>query len=301
MSEKNPKSDKPLLVMVTGLSGAGKSVAINALEDIGFYCIDNLPSRLVDPIIELIDEKKNERRLFAIGMDVRDQDFINDFPSITKKLSEVAKLDVLFLNADDEALVTRFSATRRKHPLLDVGGELLASIRRERDLLRPVEDASDVGFDSTRLNPHQLARMVEQRYEGKAPQRRLHVTITSFGFKYGALRDADNIYDVRFLPNPHFVESLRDKTGLDSKVRDYVMEQESAQDFFARLLDFQCFLLPQYYNEGKHYFRVGIGCTGGKHRSVAIAERLGQELSQAQLPNIILSVHHRDLAMTGAA
>lgn len=284
---------KPLLVIVTGISGAGRSVAIKSLEDNGFYCIDNLPVAMLESAVAFAKSSVNQAH--ALGMDVRDPRFIAEFSKLKKDLAKEFKVDVVFLTADEEVITTRYVSTRRKHPLLDSGGELLAAIRREKALLEPIESASDEVFDTSSWSPHQLARQMESRYSGEAPARQLNVSIISFGFKYGQLRTADTLFDVRFVDNPQFVPELKEKTGLNPLVKAYVMKDGRAQTFMDHLIKLHTFLLPQYFNEGKHYFRIGIGCTGGKHRSVCFAEELAHRLTELDLPNVVLSVTHRDL------
>ena len=287
--------EKPKLVIVTGLSGAGKSIAIKALEDLSFYCIDNVPVEIVDHVISFFLKPTQTFKRVALGMDIRGRNFADQFIELKERISKKVDLDVLFLTCSDEILTRRYSTTRRKHPVIDEGGELLASIRREASLLRPVEEAADIKMDTSSWSPHYLARVIEERYKGEKVLRKLYVTVVSFGFKYGALRPADSIYDVRFLNNPYFDLNLRDKTGLESDVRDYIFKDDRTTSFLDKLLDFHRFLLPEYYNEGKHYFRLGIGCTGGRHRSVALAEALAKALAEEEIENTLVSVAHRDV------
>lgn len=289
--------DTPLLVIVTGLSGAGKSTAIKALEDLSFYCIDNVPFELAEKAVDHLLSSPWAPKRYALGMDARDRRFLNEFAALKKRLQNKIRVDVLFLSASDEQLAERFITTRRKHPLLDVGGELLAAIRRETTALKPIEEISDVAFDTSTWSPHMLARKVEERYSGQSVGRLLHVTLTSFGFKHGMLKPADTVFDVRFLRNPHFEANLKDRTGLDPAVSQYVFQDPLSRIFLDKILDLHRFLLPEYYKEGKHYFRMGIGCTGGKHRSVAIAEQLAIELSACNIPQIAISVSHRDVVI----
>lgn len=287
--------DPPLLVIVTGLSGAGKSTAIKALEDLSFYCIDNLPFAMVDDAVDHLLQSKWTPRRYALGMDARDKEFIAGFADLQMRLKQRIKLDVLFLTCAPDQLAERYSTTRRKHPMLDSGGQLIAAIRRENHALQPIEKLADVSFDTTTWSVHFLARKVEERYSGRLVGRQLHVNITSFGFKNGLLKPVDTVFDVRFLRNPFFDPLLKDRTGLESAVANYVFEDPNAKLFLDKLVSLHQFLLPEYYKEGKHYFRIGIGCTGGKHRSVAMAERLAVDLANLNLPQIAISVNHRDL------
>lgn len=296
MSEQTPETqDPPLLVIVTGLSGAGKSTAIKALEDLSFYCIDNLPFAMVDDAVDHLLSSKWSPRRYALGMDARDREFLKGFADLQERLQKRIQLDVLFLSCAPEQLAERFSTTRRKHPLLDTGGQLIAAIKRESHALQSIERMADVSFDTTSWSVHFLARKIEERYSDKLVGRQLHVNITSFGFKNGLLKPADTVFDVRFLRNPFFDPALKDRTGLEAPVAAYVFEDPNTQVFLDKLIDLHNFLLPEYYKEGKHYFRIGIGCTGGKHRSVAMAERLAIAISNLGLTQIAVSVSHRDL------
>jgi UPF0042 nucleotide-binding protein len=291
------EQDVPLLVIVTGLSGAGKSTAIKALEDLSFYCIDNLPFDMADQAVDHLMKSRWRPRRYALGMDARDPEFVRGFLALQERLQKKIKVDVLFLSSSDQQLADRFGTNRRKHPMLDTGGQLIAAIRREIQLLKPIEDRADVCFDTSTWSVHFLARKIEERYSGKLVGRQLHVSISSFGFKNGMLQPADTIFDVRFLRNPYFDPQLKERTGLEPIVANYVFADPNALEMLNRLIDLHRFLFPQYYKEGKHYFRIGIGCTGGKHRSVAVAERLAIELSLLALPQVAISVHHRDIAV----
>lgn len=287
-------SKKPLLVIVTGLSGAGRSVSIDALEDIGFYCIDNLPIELIESVINFLSANTTFDN-YAIGLDLRNQNSIALFPQIKTKLQHKVRVDLIFLTADEQVILQRYSTTRRKHPLLDKGGELIPAIRREKYYLSSLEQLADVCFDTSTWSPHTLSRQIENRYVTGDLKRNLFVTIISFGFKNGQYRPAESIFDVRFLDNPYFKEELKHKTGLDEEVKKFVFSDPRAVEFLEKLVDIHKFLLPNYYQEGKHYFRIAIGCTGGQHRSVSFAEVLAQKLVELNLQNIIISVSHRDI------
>ena len=289
------KNNQKLLVVVTGLSGAGKSCAIKALEDLGFYSIDNLPVELLEHVIDQFILRRREIDRIAIGMDVRSKSFAHNFPALKAKISQLLRVEILFLGADEDVIVQRYSTTRRKHPILDEGGELVASIRRESDLLTPIEEIADTKFDTSCWSPNFLTRSIEEIYSKATHSRHLHVTVVSFGFKYGLLKQADSVYDVRFLRNPYFDPGLREMTGLEPNVRDFVMDDIDSSKFVDSIMQLHRFLLPRYYQEGKHYFRIGIGCTGGKHRSVVIAEELAARLARENIPETLFSVVHRDI------
>ena len=289
--------DDPLLVIVTGLSGAGRSITIKALEDLSFMCIDNLPLELLDSAVDYFMKlsASHQQTRFALGMDIRDKEFIAGFQAIKQQLEKRINVDILFLSCEEEMLVRRYSTTRRKHPLLDEGGELIGAIRREMNLLSPIERIADWRIETSSWTPHYLTRIIEARYATEVKGRALHVTVVSFGFKYGILKAADSIFDVRFLKNPHFEPKLKEKTGLHKEVQEYIDSDPNTHQFLKHLEDVHKFLLPNYYKEGKHYFRIGIGCTGGVHRSVYIAEKVAENLESLSLANVFISVSHRDL------
>lgn len=290
------KPANPLLVVVTGLSGAGNSTALAALADAGLYCIDNLPMELLLPTIDLFEAGKIVADFgLAVCMDVRDPTFARQFPALKKQIADRLRIEVIFLTAEPHVIAARFGATRRRHPLLHLGETLGEAIERERELLGPVEEAADAVIDTSTWSPHQLARAMETRLQEDLPARVLHVTITSFGFKYGQIQPVDTMFDVRFLDNPYFVPRLKAKSGLDEEVRKFIFSREPAQIMLARMEEMLRFLLPLYYQEGKHYFRLGIGCTGGRHRSVCMAEEMGRVFLQRPIDNTVVTILHRDI------
>lgn len=267
-----------------------------ALADNGMYCIDNLPVELFGTTLGLIESGRIAADFgLAVGMDVRDSSFAQRFADLKRDHAHRARIQVIFMTADDAVIATRFSTTRRKHPLMRTGETLAEAITLERQLLSPVEEVADVIFDTSNWSPHQLARAVESHFAKDLAPRKLHVSITSFGFKYGPHRPVDMMFDVRFIENPYFVPELRDKSGLDVEVREYIFQHESARQMYAKLEDLLRFLLPLFYREGKHYLRIGIGCSGGRHRSVTFAEELAATLLKNPIANIITTVVHRDI------
>lgn len=294
----NPAASKrtPLVVIVTGLSGAGNSTALHSLADVGMYCIDNLPVELIGPTIDLVGSGRiSAEHGLGLCMDVRDRSFAGQFSQLRRELGKRVRLEVVFLTADMHVIATRFGATRRKHPLQLEGETLIEAIERERELLGPVEEASDTVFDTSDWTPQQLARAMESCLAKDLPARTLHVTVTSFGFKYGQVQPVDTMFDVRFIDNPYFVPELKSKSGLDVEVRDFIFEHAPAVTMLGKMEEMLRFLLPLYYREGKHYFRLGIGCTGGRHRSVCFAEELGRVFLAKPIPNTVVTIIHRDI------
>jgi UPF0042 nucleotide-binding protein len=291
-----PSGSKPLVVFVTGLSGAGISTALNAMADSGMHCIDNLPVELLDQTIGLIaNGSLKAEHGFGFGMAYHNESFVEQLPQIKKRYTDFLRLEIIFLTAEENVIATRYSTTRRRHPLIDAGETLNEAIAREQELLSPIEELADSVIDTSSLSPHALARAVEERFLKELPARTLHITITSFGFKYGQYKPLDMLFDVRFLKNPHFVTELRPLTGLDKDVVKYVFANQEAKTMFAKMEDMLGFLLPLYYQEGKHYFRIGIGCSGGRHRSVVFAEKLGEALLRKDMDHFITTVIHRDI------
>jgi UPF0042 nucleotide-binding protein len=280
------------LVIITGVSGSGKSTALRALEDAGFYCVDNLPIVLLEKLLELSGHTDGKVTSIAAVVDARDVRFLPEAPRIIGELRELGvDLTVLFLDATDESLVRRYSETRRRHPLSGEAGTVLDGVAAERQALAGLRQVADEVVDTTSLNVHDLKRLVARRFvSGEGAK--LGVTVISFGFRYGIPAHADLVLDVRFLPNPYFVPELRARVGTEPEVRDYVLSQPDAQAFLDRLYDFGGFLLPRYKAEGKSYLTIAIGCTGGKHRSVAIAAELSRRLEAA---GQAVRLWHRDI------
>ncbi|HYC55692.1 MAG TPA: RNase adapter RapZ [Candidatus Binatia bacterium] len=287
---EGPRRSVDVLV-VTGMSGSGRSTAIHALEDLGAYCIDNLPTALVFQFVALCSEARAGKAKVGLGLDVRDAAYVKSWPSVRQELERAGhRVTVVYLDASDEVLLRRYSETRRVHPL---GGEgdVPEAIRAERELLAPLERAADLVVDTSHLTVHDLKRRLQEFAEGTASYRGPAVTIKSFGFKYGSLPDADMLLDVRFLPNPHFVDELRPLTGRDAKVASYVLEPAVAGQYLDHVMNLLEFVLPHYAVEGRPYMTIGLGCTGGRHRSVCIAEEIGRRLRQR---GVEVNVRHRD-------
>ena len=283
-------------VVLTGLSGSGKSQAIRALEDLGYFCVDNLPVALLPMLAELTLRAGSEIARAAVVVDVREGRLLKDFPGIYRRLKNMKGLSpvLIFLEAAEPTLVRRFSETRRPHPLAP-DRSAIEGIREERQAMKAMRRMADHVVDTSSMNVHELRHVFTGVASGRAPGTRLVVTILSFGFKHGIPVDADLMFDVRFLPNPHFVPSLRPHTGRDREVRRFLDRSEATADFLKHTLNLLKFLIPQYAAEGKSYLTIGIGCTGGRHRSVAMAEALKKGLSG--LGAIRLRVAHRDIAI----
>ena len=286
---------RPVCVILTGLSGAGKSTAIKALEDIDFYCMDNVPFDLIDSATNYFLQNINDYENFAIGFDIRSGLTKDNLLSLKSKLEKTFDLDIVFFEASKSALLTRYNTTRRKHPLLPSVTDLSSAIENEVDELSELKNEASWVVDTTDISVHDLSRLVEDRYSNKSLSRKLYVTIFSFGFKHGGLNPAELCFDVRFLRNPYFDKKLKTETGLNKEVQDYIFEDPRSQKFYEKIEDLIEFSLPEYYQEGKNYLRIGIGCTGGKHRSVTFAERLGISLSEKNLKDVSISVIHRDI------
>lgn len=278
------------IVVITGFSGSGKSTAIKALEDEGFYCVDNLPVALLPKFVELCEDSGEISRI-AIGVDVRGGDFLKSFPEVLGRLnSEGNDVEIIFLESSDEVLLSRFSETRRIHPLAP-SGQLTEGILKEKNVLSPLRREANKIIDSSTFNVHQLKRVISDYVREDAFSKKMVFSIVSFGFKYGPLYEADIIMDVRFLPNPNFVNELKALTGENERVADFVMKSDKAEGFMERFSGMINYLLPEYIAEGKSYLTIGLGCTGGRHRSVAIAEGLASRLVDGEYK---LRVLHRD-------
>ncbi|RSM80676.1 RNase adapter RapZ [Kibdelosporangium aridum] len=280
------------VAVVTGLSGAGRSTAAKCLEDLGWFVVDNLPPELIATIIELGVQARGAITKVAVVMDVRSRAFTEDLSSVIKDLDARGyKPRVLFLEATDELLIRRFEHVRRGHPMQG-DGRLIDGIKAERHLLTPLREEADLILDTTSLSVHQLRAKIEDAFGG-AEDLQTRVTVLSFGYKYGLPMDADLVMDVRFLPNPFWIPELREQTGLDSEVRNYVLTQEGAEDFLERYHELLRLIGAGYRREGKRYLTLAIGCTGGKHRSVAMSEELATRLSKED--GVAVKVVHRDL------
>jgi UPF0042 nucleotide-binding protein len=277
------------IVIVTGVSGAGKSTALRALEDAGFYCVDNLPLPLLPKFVELLSQT-GEAEMAALVVDAREGDFLTGYHEAFASLRQQGhQLEVLFLDASDDVLVRRFSETRRRHPLS--GDDLRDGIERERSILRGLREEAHGVVDTGNLNVHQLKGVIQERYRRRSEGDALAVTLLSFGFKHGLPAEADIVLDVRFLPNPYFVESLSASTGEEAAVASFVLDNADAREFLERTLGLLNFVVPRAEREGKAYLTVAVGCTGGRHRSVAVVQELAKGLPKRHP----LTVRHRDL------
>jgi UPF0042 nucleotide-binding protein len=290
-------------VVITGFSGAGKSQAMACFEDAGYFCVDNLPPEMIGQLADLFEHEGSKVEQAAVVSDVRGGEF---FEGLVKILDELAERGtphrLLYLEASEAELLNRYKETRRRHPLAKdapdngdaLGGSVLRGIHAERTLLEPLRGRADVCIDTSDLSASRLRKVVADKMLPRGSVGKLAVTFLTYGFKHGAPRDADLLFDVRFLPNPHYESELRDLTGLDDPVRQYVEASDGIAEFYEHLMPLLDYLLPQYESEGKAHLTIGIGCTGGRHRSVVIAERLAREYESRG--SLLVDVVHRDLA-----
>lgn len=279
------------VLIVTGQSGSGKSTAVRALEDQGYYVVDNLPTSMVHRLVELLKREGQYERLVLV-FDVRNRRSLQEGPATIDALRRGDdQVRTLYLEASEKALIRRYSETRRLHPL-DVGQGLRDALTEERDLLTPMREIADDTFDTSELSPHQLKAKLLSRLRSFIEAANLRVEVMSFGFKYGLPLEADSVLDVRFLPNPYFEPALRDITGLNPAVQDFVLRHEEARTFVERATALLEFLVPQYRAEGKRYFTLAIGCTGGRHRSVTMTIQVAQRLEQF---GVEVAIKHRDI------
>ena len=283
-------------IIVTGLSGAGKSEATNALEDMGYFCVDNLPPKLIKKFAEVCKQSQGSIDKVALVMDIRGGIFFDDlFESLSELSKEQFQYEILFLDTSDEVLVKRFKEKRRSHPLAP-GGRVITGIELERQKLREVKDKADVIIDTSKYAIKDLREEMARKFGDKEmPEKQMAITILSFGFKYGIPSDADLVFDVRFLPNPYYDENLRSHTGNEKAVQDFVRRGGTADVFLDKLYDMIDFLFPYYVKEGKNQLVIAVGCTGGKHRSVTVANRLYERLKEHS--EIGLKLEHRDIEM----
>jgi RNase adapter protein RapZ len=279
------------VLIITGLSGSGKTHVSRALEDIGWFCVDNLPSALIPRFAELIRGSQELRRS-ALVVDMREREFLKQFPHVFRQLrSHGVAASVLFLEADDKVLVRRFSETRRPHPLA-INQPAIEGIREEREALKPIRKMADLILDTSDYTVHELRDYIREHYDVRHEAAPLVLSVMSFGYKYGVPSDADLVFDVRFLPNPNFVRSLKPLTGNHAAVIRYMRRQKDTATFLEKINAFLSYVIPRYIKEGKSYLTVGIGCTGGRHRSVMIANAIAKSLAGHGYP---VRVRHRDL------
>lgn len=288
--------NKAQVVVITGLSGAGRSEAARSLEDHGWFVIDNLPPALISTMLKLALAPGNDISRIALVIDARGKSFFNAASTAIDQLAgEVSRFTLVFLEADDEAIVRRFDATRRRHPMSENQG-ITDGIQRERQLLSNFRDRADIVVDTSELSVHDLRAKMRDLFETTAARDELAITVMSFGYKHGLPVDADMVLDVRFLPNPHWVDALRPLSGNDVPVQEFVLKQEGARDFLERTRDLLAILLPGYQKEGRHYFTLAIGCTGGRHRSVALAGEIAEAIREK---GFTARVVHRDVDRIG--
>jgi len=277
-------------VILTGLSGSGKSTVLRAFEDMGFYCVDNLPVELIPIFAELHQAGEGDFNRAALLVDAREGAHLQKLPSLLKHLRKEHPISLVFIEANDDALLRRYSETRRPHPL-GKDYSVRESLRHERELMAPIRKLADVVIDSTQFNVHELRGFITRRF--KSPDRSpMLVSVVSFGFKYGVPNDADLMFDVRFLPNPHFVPGLKRFTGRDPKVRKFIQSFPQTGQFLRRMESLLAYLIPHYIEEGKSYLTIAFGCTGGKHRSVMLAEEIRKALEKREYATKVI---HRDI------
>ena len=285
----------PDLVIITGMSGAGRTEAMHTFEDIGYFCIDNLPPSLLSNLVSLAGLTSGSLRKLCIVCDLRAKEFFGELTGELLKLDEGGlSRALLFLDCSDDVLLSRFKATRRRHLLCDAGMTITTGIKRERKLLAEARRMADYVIDTSHVRPQEMRRRIRSLFCEQSEQEGLGINVYSFGFKHGAPTDADIVMDVRFLPNPFYVDELRGKTGLDDDVRDYVMERDETRAFLDKWFGLLDCVVPGYVNEGKQYLSIAVGCTGGQHRSVAIAQATARHLQQE---GFRVSASHRDLPL----
>ena len=289
-----PSPGAPLTVLIiTGLSGSGKTTVLRALEDSGYFCVDNLPLSLLPPFLEEFSRSSQKSRKIALVMDVRTAGFVQDYGQVCQDLQQQGyRLHLLFLEADERVLLRRFSQTRRQHPLAD-HDSIARALHQERESLQKVRQMAHRILDPYLYNPHKLRKMILDEYSDVEPRQRMLLHLISFSYKNGIPSEADLVMDVRFLPNPFFIEEMKPLTGNEPRVREFVLGQEETLEFLNQFYSFLDYLLPRFQREGKTHLTLAIGCTGGQHRSVVIANVLGEHLSQVNLP---FTLTHRDMA-----
>ena len=288
----NPHSSKTPFVIITGLSGSGKGTVLKAFEDMGYFCVDNLPVELVVKFAELSSSAGSQSKKAAIVIDVREGAELSKFPAVFRKLKKSGlAVTLIYLDASEDSLIRRYSETRRPHPLTQ-DRPISVALDEERRRLEPIRKLADTTIDTTQFNVHELRRYIADKFHAEQSPAPLLISLISFGFKNGVPLESDLVFDVRFLPNPNFVKALKDKTGLDQEVADYVRSFQQTSELLKRLSDLLLFLVPNYVIEGKSYLTISVGCTGGQHRSVMITQELNALLSSRGYKT---KVNHRDI------
>lgn len=282
------------LVIVTGMSGAGKSTTLKMLEDVGYFCVDNLPVPLIPKMAELWLASGTEVSKAALGVDIRSGQSFEELHNVLKVLDDMEmQYEILYLESSDQVLIKRYKETRRFHPLSGSSGRIDCGIRKEREKLAFLKERADYIIDTSHMLTRELKAELNKIFVENKEYKNLYISVMSFGFKYGIPQDADLVFDVRFLPNPYYIEELRPKTGNDAEVQEYVMRNQVAVEFLQKLVDMVEFLIPNYVQEGKTQLVIAVGCTGGKHRSVTLANGLFEELSRHE--NYGVRIEHRDI------
>ncbi|PIE71634.1 MAG: RNase adapter RapZ [Deltaproteobacteria bacterium] len=281
------------IIVITGLSGSGKSTAIDAFEDAGFYCVDNMPVALLPKFLELPAENVTDINGLAFVMDLRERSFIGHYPDVFQEIRRKGyRFTLLFLEAQESVLIRRYKETRRTHPI-GQSVSIIDGVREEQRLLAPLKAAADTRIDSSEYTAHKLKAVIFSLAQKYIPTRRMRIQVISFGFKFGVPVDLDLLMDVRFLPNPYFISDIRHLDGETEPIRDFVLSQEATQTFLSKYIDLLDFLVPYYQKEGKSYLTIGIGCTGGRHRSVVLSRYIGDAVRKHGIP---VTVTHRDIS-----
>lgn len=282
---------KPTIVIITGLAGAGKTLALRALEDAAFYCVDNLPVTLMEPFISSITANPRHTNI-GMGIDIREKEFLPGIEPVLAVLREKCNIEIIFLEAERNALIRRFKETRRPHPLVSTEISIENAADIERSLLMPLRKEADRIIDTSHYTPHQLRHLISSLFSTHSKNSAIDVTLISFGHKYGIPQSIDLLFDVRFIPNPFFVPALRELKGTDAAIKDFVLEKQATVEFIDKASGLLNFLIPHYITEGKPYLTVGFGCTGGRHRSPVIAENIAAHIKNNPIE---ISIVHRDI------
>ena len=291
MTEKKKKKlQQDRFLIITGLSGSGKTVFSHFLEDLGFYCVDNLPSKLIPIFVELWERREVELDRVALVVDMREAGFLTEFPKVWEKIRKRIAAKLIFLEASDDALIKRFSESRRPHPL-SRKKSVIEAVRLERERLKEIKKMADEVIDTTEITINHLKKLLRRDFSKRKSQR-MQISVISFGYKYGIPIDSDLVFDTRFLPNPFYIDEMRDKTGKNQKVKEYVLKAPETKKFLGELYRFIGYMVPNFLDEDKSYLTIACGCTGGKHRSVIIAEALKEYLRQKKYD---IRIYHRDI------